>query len=112
MTGLGWAGADPEVPPVPWRPAGPVALDGLRVAYSPGYPPSVDPEIRAGADRVAAELDKLGAVVEDRLPDPALAGYGQLVAGDKAGQWDAWYRTAIPLAEQLYEDYLKDEGSR
>jgi len=72
-------GCDPEVPPVPWRPAGPVALDGLRVAYSPGYPPSVDPEIRAGADRVAAELDKLGAVVEDRLPDPALAGYGQLV---------------------------------
>ena len=35
-----------------------------------------------------------------------------LVAGDKAGQWDAWYRMAIPLAEQLYEDYLKDEGSR
>lgn len=24
------------------------------------------------------ELDKLGVIVEDRLPDPALAGYGQL----------------------------------
>jgi hypothetical protein len=36
-----------------------------------------------------------------------------LVAGDKAGQWKAWYKTAIPLAEQRYEVYLKertDEG--
>jgi len=35
-----------------------------------------------------------------------------LVAGDKAGQWTAWYRTAIPLAEERYEDYLKQEGSQ
>jgi hypothetical protein len=33
-----------------------------------------------------------------------------LVAGDKAGKWEAWYRQAIPLAEQRYEDYLKSEG--
>jgi hypothetical protein len=32
-----------------------------------------------------------------------------LVAGDKAGKWDAWYRQAIPLAEQRYEDYLKQQ---
>ena len=25
-----------------------------------------------------------------------------LVAGDKAGKWEAWYRQAIPLAEQRY----------
>ncbi len=31
-----------------------------------------------------------------------------LVAGDKSGQWAKWYRTAIPLAEQLYEDYLAE----
>jgi len=30
-----------------------------------------------------------------------------LVAGDKAGQWNAWYREAIPLAELRYETYLK-----
>jgi amidase len=72
-------GYDPEVPPVPWRPAGPADLNGLRVAYSPGFPALVDAEIRAGADRLAGELDELGAVVEDRLPDPALASYGQLV---------------------------------
>lgn len=35
-----------------------------------------------------------------------------LVAGDKAGQWDAWYRRAIPLAEERYEQYLKQEGQR
>jgi hypothetical protein len=35
-----------------------------------------------------------------------------LVAGDKAGKWDAWYREAIPLAEQRYEDYLKQEDIR
>lgn len=31
-----------------------------------------------------------------------------LVAGDKSGRWDRWYRTAIPRAEQLYEDYLAE----
>jgi hypothetical protein len=35
-----------------------------------------------------------------------------LVAGDKAGQWESWYRTAIPLAEERYELYLKQEGHR
>lgn len=31
-----------------------------------------------------------------------------LVAGDKAGQWSAWYREAIPLAETRYAAYLKE----
>jgi hypothetical protein len=31
-----------------------------------------------------------------------------LVAGDKSGRWDKWYRTAIPRAEQLYDDYLAE----
>jgi hypothetical protein len=29
-----------------------------------------------------------------------------LVAGDKSAQWAQWYKTAIPQAEQLYEEYL------
>lgn len=29
-----------------------------------------------------------------------------LVAGDKTGNWLKWYRSAIPLAERLYGDYL------
>jgi hypothetical protein len=35
-----------------------------------------------------------------------------LVAGDKAGKWETWYRQAIALAEQRYEDYLKQEDIR
>jgi hypothetical protein len=31
-----------------------------------------------------------------------------LVAGDKAGRWQEWYREAIPLAELRYERYLKE----
>jgi hypothetical protein len=34
-----------------------------------------------------------------------------LVAGDKAGQWNAWYREAIPLAEDRYDRYLKERQS-
>lgn len=29
-----------------------------------------------------------------------------LVAGDKSGRWEHWYRQAIPQAELLYEEYL------
>lgn len=32
-----------------------------------------------------------------------------LVAGDKAGQWQQWYRTNIPVAEQRYRDWLEKE---
>jgi hypothetical protein len=31
-----------------------------------------------------------------------------LIAGDKAGKWNRWYREAIPRAEHLYEIYLKE----
>lgn len=38
-----------------------------------------------------------------------------LVAGDKAGQWNRWYRENIPVAERRYEQYLverkNEEGS-
>ncbi|GAB3659137.1 hypothetical protein GCM10027589_20110 [Actinocorallia lasiicapitis] len=30
-----------------------------------------------------------------------------LVAGDKAGRWNAWYDEAIPIAEQRYGAYLR-----
>jgi hypothetical protein len=32
--------------------------------------------------------------------------------GDKSGQWNAWYREAIPVAEQRYETYLKERGEQ
>jgi hypothetical protein len=31
-----------------------------------------------------------------------------LLGGDKAGNWQRWYRDNIPLAEQLYLDYTAD----
>ncbi len=31
-----------------------------------------------------------------------------LVAGDKSGQWKTWYQTAIPLADQRYQQHLVD----
>jgi hypothetical protein len=30
-----------------------------------------------------------------------------LVGGDKTGNRSGWYRVAVPLAEQAYEDHLK-----
>jgi hypothetical protein len=32
-----------------------------------------------------------------------------LLGGDKAGNWERWYRDNIPLAEQLYIDYTEEE---
>ena len=29
-----------------------------------------------------------------------------LVAGDKAGNWQKWYRTNIPLADERYRQHL------
>ncbi|MFB7787376.1 type II toxin-antitoxin system RelE/ParE family toxin [Streptomyces vinaceus] len=29
-----------------------------------------------------------------------------LVGGDKAGDWQGWYRLAVPRAEAAYEDYV------
>jgi hypothetical protein len=31
-----------------------------------------------------------------------------LLGGDKTGQWNRWYRTAIPAADALYEQWLRD----
>lgn len=31
-----------------------------------------------------------------------------LIAGDKSGRWNRWYREAVPAAERLFELYLKE----
>ena len=31
-----------------------------------------------------------------------------LTGGDKSGDWQGWYRRAIPRAEELHEDYLNE----
>jgi hypothetical protein len=30
-----------------------------------------------------------------------------LVAGDKAGRWQTWYRDAIPVADERFDDHLE-----
>lgn len=30
-----------------------------------------------------------------------------LIAGDKAGNWQRWYNTHIPLADDLFDDHLR-----
>ena len=32
-----------------------------------------------------------------------------LIAGDKTGQWDRWYRENVPLADELYDRHLAGE---
>ncbi len=31
-----------------------------------------------------------------------------LLGGDKRGRWNEWYETTIPIADQLYDDYLAE----
>lgn len=31
-----------------------------------------------------------------------------LVGGDKSGEWQAWYDVAVPLADDLYDEYLAE----
>jgi hypothetical protein len=36
-----------------------------------------------------------------------------LVGGDRSGEWSGWYDMAIPIADDLYDEYLnelRDEG--
>ena len=30
-----------------------------------------------------------------------------LIAGDKSGQWKTWYQTAIPIADERFEEHLQ-----
>lgn len=31
-----------------------------------------------------------------------------LIGGDKSGQWTQWYRSAIPQADELYDEHLRE----
>jgi hypothetical protein len=31
-----------------------------------------------------------------------------LLGGDKSGEWSAWYEWAVPMADDLYDDYLDE----
>jgi len=33
-----------------------------------------------------------------------------LLGGDKSGAWNEWYEWAVPLADDLYDEYLRELG--
>jgi len=35
-----------------------------------------------------------------------------LIAGDKAGVWDKWYREHIPMADELFDEHIRELGKR
>jgi hypothetical protein len=35
-----------------------------------------------------------------------------LMGGDKTGRWKAWYEEAIPVADNLFDEYLRETGQR
>jgi hypothetical protein len=35
-----------------------------------------------------------------------------LVGGDKRGDWSAWYEQDVPIADELYDAYLREERER
>ncbi|MGH3297177.1 MAG: type II toxin-antitoxin system RelE/ParE family toxin [Trebonia sp.] len=89
-----------------------------------------DPEtadlIEQAIDQLAAEGPSLGRPLVDRIKGskyhhmrelrPASAGATEIRilfafdprrAGDKSGNWEGWYRSAVPLADGRYAAHLK-----
>lgn len=33
-----------------------------------------------------------------------------LLGGDKSGEWNDWYAWAVPLADELYDEYRRELG--
>ena len=31
-----------------------------------------------------------------------------LIGGDKTGSWDRWYDRTVPIADDLYDEYLRE----
>lgn len=88
--------------------------------------------VAAALDLLAAEGPTLGRPLVDRIKGsrlhhlkelrPGSSGRSEvrmlfafdpqrqavvLVAGDKAGNWDRWYRKNIPIAEGRFEDHVR-----
>jgi hypothetical protein len=61
------------------------------------------------SQRVATRLDGRSEIRILFVFDPWRSAI-LLVAGDKADNWQSWYRRAIPLAEHRYEMYLKERA--
>jgi hypothetical protein len=103
-------------------------LDDLAVSDADSYA-----QVVAGIDVLSEVGPSLGRPLVDRVKGSRLHGMKELrpgssgsteirvlfvfdpwrsaillVGGDKSGDWTRWYRTAIPRAERLYEEYLRE----
>jgi hypothetical protein len=58
-------------------------------------------------DRLAEAGPALGRPLVDSIAHPWRSAI-LLTGGDKSGDWQGWYRRAIPRAEELYAEYLKE----
>lgn len=67
------------------------------------------PSYDMGEWEVRVTNDVLGWIrkLDDRSFDPWRSAI-LLTGGDKSGDWSGWYRRAIPEAEGLYEEYLRE----
>ena len=96
VTGLlvGPDGQDMEVPPVPWCPAEPRSPRSLRIAYLPTFPgvPTAA-EVRDTTVRVATELERAGAHVEERGPGFAIDALNEV--------WRAFFALLLPSMQAL-----------
>ena len=106
-------------------------LDDLAVSDADSYA-----QVVAGIEVLAEVGPSLGRPLVDRVKGSRLHGMKELrpgsagsteirvlfvfdpwrsailvVGGDKSGNWARWYRTAIPKAERLYEDYLQERAT-
>jgi len=94
-------------------------------------------QVAAAIDALEVEGPALGRPLVDRVKGSALANMKELrpgsagasevrllfvfdpfrqavflVGGDKAGNWQGWYRTAIPEAEMAYAEHLRRLGEK
>jgi amidase len=70
---------DPDVPPMPLGEMPTLRLASLRLAWTPTFPGvPVAKEIQDALHRLVSELDRLGARVEERLPDVDLVEQAKL----------------------------------
>lgn len=126
-----YIGSDVYRHPVTWD----VRLLDEVVEWLLGLDDDTYDQVAAGIDMIAADGPTLGRPLVDRITGsrihnlkelrPGSAGSSEirilfvfdparravlLVSGDKAGNWQGWYKSSIPLAEQRYDEWMAGEG--
>ena len=83
----------------------------LLAEHGPGLKRPVVAEIRASRHSNMKELrvSAGGALRVLFVFDPRRVAI-LLLAGDKSGKWDEWYRWAVPRADELYDRHLQELG--